>query len=208
MLSKDELKYPIKYATMPIINQSDWIHELLKQNEIVTYIVSKCYVVSETKKYSANGNITQTYEVVFPYSNNYSKIWNHDKIIPIFTDNFEKCTNSILVGQLFDSFEEVVQVVNQKNKEIISKIIMQIPYSEKFKEISKMINTEFNENLKANKNLETEIEKETRNMIITQESCINSENPISQIESPTKDSSNSANMENKEPLGRKKILKV
>lgn len=62
--------YPIKYALMPIIEQTGWthgMHELEREYGVVCYIISKCYVIKETKKYNINGTTDIKYQVVFPY---------------------------------------------------------------------------------------------------------------------------------------------
>lgn len=48
--------YPVKYAIMPIQNCDD---------KIMAYIVSKCYIISEEKNYSFDGNFKTSYNVFF-----------------------------------------------------------------------------------------------------------------------------------------------
>ena len=57
--------YPIKYAAMPIIEQTGWypgLHELEREYGIVCYIVSKCYVVGREEKYNRYGNTICEYK--------------------------------------------------------------------------------------------------------------------------------------------------
>ena len=56
--------YPIKYAAMPIYEQTGWTHGLnaLERNyDVVAYIVSKCYLISERKEYERNGKQINNY---------------------------------------------------------------------------------------------------------------------------------------------------
>ena len=59
--------YPVKYAAMPIIEQVGWSHglnELERNYDVVCYIVSKCYLLSDKTKYKENGKNEKEYEVV------------------------------------------------------------------------------------------------------------------------------------------------
>ena len=45
--------YPIKYAVMPIVEQTGWypgLNELAREYGVVCYIVSKCYVVGREEE--------------------------------------------------------------------------------------------------------------------------------------------------------------
>ena len=62
--------YPVKYAAMPIIEQVGWsqgLNELERNYDVICYIVSKCYLLSDKTKYKENGKKEKEYEVVFPY---------------------------------------------------------------------------------------------------------------------------------------------
>ena len=48
-----KINYPVKYALMPIIEQVGWthgLHELERDYDVVYYVVSKCYLINDTKK--------------------------------------------------------------------------------------------------------------------------------------------------------------
>ena len=57
---KKEVKYPIKYAVMPIEEQIGWypgLNELEREYSVVANIVSKCYVIREDKEYLQDGTL-------------------------------------------------------------------------------------------------------------------------------------------------------
>ena len=100
--------YPIKYAAMPIIEQTGWypgLHELEREYGIVCYIVSKCYVVGREEKYNMYGNTLCEYKVVFSYGkdNQYGGL---SRVEPEFCLMNGRCNNSTNVDKVFDSFEE------------------------------------------------------------------------------------------------------
>ena len=54
----ENLKYPIKYAVMPVIRQVGWtngLHQMEREYDVVVHIVSKAYVTSKTIKYHSDG---------------------------------------------------------------------------------------------------------------------------------------------------------
>ena len=115
--------YPIKYAVMPIIEQTGWVpglNELEREYGIVCYIVSKCYVIGREEKYNRYGNTECEYKVVFPYKkdNRYDGL---SRVEPEFCLMDGRCYNSINVDKVFDSFEEAREDANKKNKEILSR---------------------------------------------------------------------------------------
>ena len=115
--------YPIKYAVMPIIEQTGWypgLHELEREYGIVCYIVSKCYVVGREEKYNRYGNTICEYKVVFSYGkdNQYGDL---SRVEPEFCLMNGRCNNSTNVDKVFDSFEEAREDANKKNKEILSR---------------------------------------------------------------------------------------
>lgn len=114
--------YPIKYAAMPIIEQVGWshgLHELERNYDVVYYIVSKCYLLNDKTKYKENGKIEKEYEVIFPYQKGQYSSWL--RAIPEFNIYSNDCTNSCLVEKVFDSYEEALEVVTQKNKKLSDK---------------------------------------------------------------------------------------
>ena len=89
--------YPVKYTAMPIIEQVGWSHglnELERNYDVVCYIVSKCYLISDRTKYNENGENEKEYEVVFPYQRRqYYDSW--ERVTPSFNNG---CINSNFVN--------------------------------------------------------------------------------------------------------------
>lgn len=145
--------YPIKYATMPIIEQIGWSHglnELERNYGVVCYIVSKCYLLSDKTKYKEDGRSVKEYEVVFPYQRELNGIWKR-------TTMSYACINPVFVENVYDSYEEALEISTQKNKELCEKTWICLPYTKDLEEqISKKIE-EFNNKLSRYKILEQQI---------------------------------------------------
>lgn len=111
--------FPIKYAVMPIMEQTGWshgLHELVRDYNEVAYIAAKCYLITERKKYSINGKTNISYEVVFPFE---KKDYDWKKIEPEYNVR-GNCCNSIMVDKVFNSFEEALIEAQNKNDELVS----------------------------------------------------------------------------------------
>ena len=158
--------YPIKYASMPIYEQTGWTHGLntFERNyDIVAYIVSKCYLISERKEYGRDGKIKNKYEVVFPYSNSVSNYYNEYKRREPEYDCAHECSNSITINNIFDTYEKVNEEVQKLNREILNKGFGYLSV-EKFLEKQQELTDKHNEKLENYKLLETEIEKNTEDL--------------------------------------------
>ena len=156
------LKYPIKYAVMPLTKRSDF------GIEIYVNIVSKCYVISERKVYLEDGTYKYEYEVVFPFL-----IENEDILernIPKFNIFSGSCINSTLVYQLFNNFEEASVIANQENKKILNNKIGTEPYDDSFSKRIEKIKENHQKILSKYKIIEKEIEDYNINMIIDNKS--------------------------------------
>ncbi len=155
--------YPVKYTAMPIIEQVGWSHglnELERNYDIVCYIVSKCYLVSDRTKYKENGTNEKEYEVVFPYQNgqNYN-IW--ERVTPSFNNG---CINSNFVEKVFDTYEDALEFTTHKNKKLCEKTWVYLPYTKNLNnQISQKIQ-EFNDRLSRYKLLEQQILFKTSNL--------------------------------------------
>ena len=110
-----EKLYPIKYVLMPIFKQNS---EEKTDDNIMCYIISKCYLVNEEKKYFPNGTYKTNYQVVFAFSSDDYDVWV--KQSPVFDTN-EKCLNSVIVNQIFNSLDLALSVKKQKNYELLAK---------------------------------------------------------------------------------------
>ena len=60
-----EIKNPVRYAMMPLFDKdsNDGLNVML-------YIASRCYLISEKKLYLPDGSFKMLYEVVFPFQKN------------------------------------------------------------------------------------------------------------------------------------------
>lgn len=176
---KKELKYPIKYAVMPIKEQIGWypgLHELERECDVVANIVSKCYVIREDKEYLQDGTLKIKYEVVFPSL----KFGGFELAVPEY-NFYSQCTNSIFVNQLFNSFEEAQAVADQANEEILYHTIGILPYNEDFQKNLKAVKEKHQETLDRYKKIEEIIEQGTCDMKITKTYHFPLEHLIEQI---------------------------
>ena len=158
--------YPIKYAVIPMIEQVGWshgIHELEREYGIVCYIVSKCYLVGENKKYNIYGTYITEYQVVCPFSEREYYTWRREE--PSYNLIHGGCTNSIITDALFDSFDEAKAIKEQKNEDLLVQKFAYMPidtYKVKYQEIE----DEFNRTVDYYDKLESEIENRTQDLII------------------------------------------
>ncbi len=162
-----KFNYPVKYATMPIIEQVGWSHglnELERVYDVVCYIVSKCYLLSDKTKYKENGKSVKEYEVVFPYQMGQYADW--ERVIPTFNLINHTCTNSSFVEKVFDNYEEALEVATQKNKRLCDKTCSKIylPYTKNLKEQNSKKIEVFNDKLSRYKMLEQQILINTSNL--------------------------------------------
>lgn len=111
--------YPIKYAVIPMVEQVGYYAEGEREYGTVAYIATKCYLIGESKEYNAYGDLKQQYHVVFPYelASDYSNSFN--RIKPSYNAS-NKCSNSISVDSIFDTFEDAALESEIKNKELLS----------------------------------------------------------------------------------------
>ncbi len=138
MTNKNYLKYPIKYAIMPISKQTGTYYgtsEKEREDGVIANIVSKCYVIGERKTYSSDGNTQINYEVVFLYNEVSDEHTNKfEETIPTF--NFlSNCVNSIYVNQVFNTFSEAKNKAIYYNSNIIRREVL---YSQSNYEAIKM----------------------------------------------------------------------
>ena len=155
--------YPIKYAVVPMIEQVGWshgLHELEREYGTVCYIVSKCYLVEESKKYKADGTVRVNYHVVCPYQYDKFNEWN--RVEPTFNIHGQ-CTNDIVVDEVYDNLEEAIVYKDKKNQEIFQKLFKYLPY-EVLKKRFKEIESEYNNKLEYYNQLEAMIEKNAQEL--------------------------------------------
>lgn len=157
--------YPIKYATMPIYEQTCWnsgLNELERGYGVVAYIVSKCYVINEQKQYLYNGDYNISYQVVFPYKkdNQFPNEWI--RVEPEFNYSREY-TNSVIVEETYDNYVDALEKANAKNKQILCEQIAKLP-SEKIIEEMDKVKQQFNDKIEKYKILQVLIEEKTSDL--------------------------------------------
>ena len=160
--------YPIKYAVMPIIEQTGWypgLHELEREYGIVCYIVSKCYVVGREEKYNRYGNIICEYKVVFSYEkdNQYGDL---SRVEPEFCLMNGRCNNSTNVDKVFDSFEEAKEETEKKNKEILSKELSYIRVDDNFHQNVSLTREKREEVVNYYQKIENMIEENSTDLVV------------------------------------------
>ena len=158
--------YPIKYAVMPIIEQTGWVpglNELEREYGIVCYIVSKCYVVGKEEKYNMYGETDCKYKVVFPYKkDNLHRYLS--RVEPSY--NSYGCSNSTTVDKVFDSFVEAREDASKKNKKIVNKKISFLHCDDNFLQNVSLLRKEQEEKVNKYKKIERMMEKNSSDLVV------------------------------------------
>ena len=118
--------YPIFYVPMPII----------KKNQIVAYIASKCYLLEENKVYYPDGTSKSIYTILYFYDQ------NKKRIRPIFYNDI--CINSNKINILFDDLDQCRAFVRRKNNESLYQKAKGVSF-EKIKKMYHNMNDEYQE---------------------------------------------------------------
>lgn len=122
-MNETELKYPIKYAIMPVEEQTGWrkdIHDLTPIFTVVAHMAVKCYVVNEKVSYRSDGNSRSTYDVVFLYDRP-DCVSKFAPAQPEFSIS-DSCTNSVAVDTVFDSFSDAQTAARKKDEEMFEQV--------------------------------------------------------------------------------------
>lgn len=153
-----KINYPVKYTAMPIIEQVGWnngLNELERNYDVVCYIVSKCYLLSDLTRYKEDGQSVREYEVVFPYQlGNYN---NWERTIPLFNLYSGNNINSNRVNFVFDSYEEALKYATKKNEELCKKTWVYLSCSKDVAEKIQEKKDAFDDRLSQYKMLEQQI---------------------------------------------------
>jgi hypothetical protein len=110
-----------------------------------------------------NGKQKNNYEVVFPYSNRVSNYYNEYKRREPEYDCTRECSNSIVVKNIYDTYEDANEEAQKLNQEILNKTFSYLSI-EKFLEKQEEITDKHNDKIGIYKLLETEIEKNTEDL--------------------------------------------
>lgn len=161
-----EIKYPIKYAIMPIEEQTGWIpgiYESTPRYSIVANIAVKCYVVSEKMRYFADDSSQTEYEVVFLYDRENCE---NDFVPtePLFGIS-GSCTNSLTVHKVFGDFEEAKTAAHEKNKQLLNKILCDL--QEAGAPLLKDLKIWFQDTFEEYNQIECTLEEKTKNKEVT-----------------------------------------
>ena len=161
-----KINYPIKYAAMPIIEQVGWshgLHELEREYDVVCYIVSKCYLISDLTKYTEDGRNVKQFEVVFPYQPGEFSRWK--RVVP----TYNACgypIDSNKVDVIFDSYEEALKYATEKNEKLCEKSWIYLRCTKDIMEKIQEKKDEFDSKLAEYKVLEEQILANTYDMEI------------------------------------------
>ena len=153
-----KINYPVKYAAMPIIEQVGWshgLHQLERNYDVVCYIVSKCYLITEATQHKEDGNTIKEYEVVFPYQPVEFNRWK--RVIPTYNLMHGYCTNSNKVDRVFNSYEETEDYVKSKNEELCKNTYKYLFFSDDILDRIQTKKEEFADKLEEYKVLEQQI---------------------------------------------------
>ena len=128
-----ENKYPIKYAVLELKEKGGYLvgyKDIARGN-----IVSKCYVLESTIRYTSDGGSNLFHIVVFPFSNletfkrslrNQSQ-YIGEKTIPRY-DFDNDPYKATVVSELFDTYEEAKEKAQAQNEKMKSQTILEISY--------------------------------------------------------------------------------
>ncbi len=153
-----QVNYPIKYAIMPVEEQVGWasgVHGLVKDIDVVAYIVCKCYVIAERRKYASDGTSKIESEIVFLY-NRRTVYGSFEPAVPEFS-LYGKCTNSILVDAVFDDFDAAKSEATRRNEQIKRKSFLTISFQKDVEKQMEEIKTKHGETIEKYTQIEASI---------------------------------------------------
>lgn len=138
--------YPIKYGVEYV-----YMYSKPKNNEqVLGFIVSKCFVVSDVNIYHADGTKKTQYNVVFPFKGISTFGVGKNKRVPTY-NGYGLCNNADNGTYVYDTYNEAKKKCNEMNYQLFS---FYYPYNiaEKIKEFQI---------------LEDKVKEETEDMIVT-----------------------------------------
>ena len=114
--------YPVAYTVMPIKKTKELnvpVKAEDEKRELVSYIPSKCYVVSSERKITKSGKVACSYGVVYPYITGRSLAENYYMAnYPEYNSDGD-CVNSSKTDFLTDSYESALEQAIIYNKELL-----------------------------------------------------------------------------------------
>ena len=106
-----EKEYDIKYAIAVLDKHNRLSFYPYKKEDMVGYVISKVFVVSEETKYNENGEYN-VYDVVLPYNNLGSQ-----RDYPFFVEDGNS-VYSTRIYRVFDSYDEAKEEVDKLNESL------------------------------------------------------------------------------------------
>lgn len=180
-VEREKLNYPIKYAIMPVEEQTGWatgLNELVRDYSVVANIVMKCYVIGKNINFKKDGSYQNQYEVVFLYGpERYSR--SFEPTVPSFSIYYQ-CTNSTIVDQVFDSFEEAKTVATEKNGKIFRRATLRLSI-EHYGEQLKLLREDYQRVLDKYEIVESSVEEQTSDVTISQPHSVILEDVLKKI---------------------------
>ena len=163
-----EIKNPVRYAMMPLFEKdsNDGLNVML-------YIASRCYLLSEKKLYLPDGSFKMLYEVVFPFQKN-TNTNEYERTKPKYNSK-EECTNSTIAQEIYFDYQSINDKLKQKNDELVFNKIFKLNYDNDFEKKAKKLKDEHSIRVNEFKKLQDKIQFETFDMKVL-ESLYNNEN--------------------------------
>lgn len=120
--------YPVKYALIP----------MKEDNEILEgFIVSKCYIISEEKKYYEDGNIESNYTVILPFCDLKSELIRK---VDCNIITHRPTGRHFNVPEVFDSKDDALSKLAIKNAELIARATINMNKENASKKQQELIN--------------------------------------------------------------------
>ena len=114
----NECNYPVKYAVLPLYNVDGRDGFGWKTYDVMAYVVTKVYLLGETKIYNDDGSLSFVYKVFFPYMSYEEIIRNKRHNIEcndIRKWDYNQYINS--VSDVYETYEEARKAADLRNQE-------------------------------------------------------------------------------------------
>jgi hypothetical protein len=105
-MKSGEINYPVKYAIQPHFSETSKQHNI--DSYPIGYTISKVYVIEERKKVQEDGQVEETYLVVYPYIDTLA-ISDNKRSVPK-TNIDGVCYNGTIVSDVFDSYDAALSM--------------------------------------------------------------------------------------------------
>ncbi len=116
--------YPVKYIILSF-NDTGYTAGINLTHESRGFIVARCYLISERKNYSGEGQTRNSYEVVIP-----TKLGVSSLDYPRFNEK-QECVNSVVVDNIYDEVNNARIITSMLNDDLRKKIVYEIDFGNK-----------------------------------------------------------------------------